>query len=236
MMPESETTKSGAAAISAPEPAAAAATGVRSAKKLATRQTLLDAALRLMERQSLSSLGLREVTREAGIAPAAFYRHFADLGELGVALVEESLGCMHELIRDIRTPEADTEDIMRRTVHVVVEHVRADMPHFRFIARERHGGVAAVRGAIAAQLDTYIDELVADLKLQPGSEGWDDGEMRILGRLYVNVIMLTAADLLDAGLDDPAAEERIIAEALTQLRIVSVGRTHWLADRSAVTD
>ncbi|HTJ69105.1 MAG TPA: TetR family transcriptional regulator [Actinospica sp.] len=222
-MPESETTK--------PAPAAATATGVRSAKKLATRQTLLDAALRLMEQQSLSSLGLREVTREAGIAPAAFYRHFADLGELGVALVEESLGCMHELIRDIRTPEAETEDIMRRTVDIVAEHVRADMPHFRFIARERHGGVAAVREAIAAQLDTYIDELVEDLRLQPGSTGWDDAEMRVLGRLYVNVIMLTAADLLDAGLDDPAVEQRIIAEALTQLRIVTVGREHWLAER-----
>jgi AcrR family transcriptional regulator len=222
-MPESET--SSALAVTT-----AATTGVRSAKKLATRQTLLDSALRLMERQSLSSLGLREVTREAGIAPAAFYRHFADLGELGVALVEESLGCMHELIRDIRTPEAETEDIMRRTVDVVAEHVRADRPHFRFIARERHGGVAAVREAIAAQLDTYIDELVEDLKLQPGSEGWTDPEMRVLGRLYVNVIMLTAADLLDAPPDDAAAEKRIIAEALTQLRLVSVGRAHWLTD------
>jgi len=213
---------------------AVAAPGVRSAKKLATRQTLLDAALRLMERQSLSSLGLREVTREAGIAPAAFYRHFADLGELGVALVEESLGSMHELIRDIRTPDAGAEDMMRRTVDVVVAHVHANMPHFRFVARERHGGVAAVRGAIAAQLDTFIDELVEDLKLQPGSEGWDDAEMRVLGRLYVNVIMLTVADLLDSGLDDPAVEERIIAEALTQLRLVSVGRLHWLADRSLI--
>ena len=205
--------------------------GVRDTRKLATRQTLLDSALRLMERQSLSSLGLREVTREAGIAPAAFYRHFADLGELGVALVQESLGSMHALIRDIRTPEADTEDIMRRTVDLVAAHVRDHQPHFRFLARERHGGVAAVRAAIADELDSFIDELIADLSIQPESEGWDAAEMRVLGRLYVNVIMLTAADLLDAGYEDPAAEQRIIAEALTQLRIVSVGRAHWVADR-----
>jgi hypothetical protein len=123
---------------------------------------------------------------------------------------------------------------MRRTIDVVVAHVHANMPHFRFVARERHGGVAAVRGAIAAQLDTFIDELVEDLRLQPGSEAWDDAEMRVLGRLYVNVIMLTVADLLDSGLDDPAVEERIIAEALTQLRLVSVGRVHWLADRALI--
>ena len=236
-MPESET--SSPAAVDAPGPAGAGAGvgvgGVRSAKKLATRQTLLDAALRLLERQSLSGLGLREVTREAGIAPAAFYRHFADLGALGVALVEESLGSMHELIRDIRTPEAETEDIMRRTVDVVAAHVRADCPHFRFIARERHGGVAAVRAAIAAQLDSFIDELVEDLSIQPEAEGWDAEEMRVLARLYVNVIMLTAADLLDAGFENLDAVQQIIAEALTQLRIVSVGRLHWLADGRGVT-
>ena len=220
----------GAPSTAAAEAAGGGTGGVRSAKKLATRQTLLGAALHLLEQQSLSSLGLREVTREAGIAPAAFYRHFADLAELGVALVEESLGSMHELIRDIRTPEAETEDIMHRTVDLVVAHVRADRPHFRFIARERHGGVAAVRAAIAAELDSFIDELVEDLEIQPEAAGWEADEMRVLARLYVNVIMLTAADLLDAGPDDPVAEERIIAEALTQLRIVSVGRLHWLAD------
>jgi AcrR family transcriptional regulator len=201
--------------------------GVRSERKLATRQLLMDSALKLMERQSLGSVGLREVSREAGIAPAAFYRHFADIEELGVELVRESLGSMHALIRDIRTPDAGTEDIMRRTVDLVASHVREHRPHFRFLARERHGGVARVRAAIAAELESFIDELAEDLAPQPESEGWDSGELRVLCRLYVNVIMLTAAELLDAA-PDGGAEQRIIDEALTQLRIVSVGRLHWL--------
>jgi AcrR family transcriptional regulator len=228
-MPQSETSGPLAAG-----PSTSAATdtggGVRQAKKLATRQTLLSAALQLLEQQSLSSLGLREVTREAGIAPAAFYRHFADLGELGVALVEESLGSMHELIRDIRTPEAETEDIMRRTVDLVVG---TSAPTARTSASSRANGTAAwpqCARPSPPKLDSFIDELVEDLEIQPEAEGWEADEMRVLARLYVNVIMLTAADLLDAGPDDPDAEQRIIAEALTQLRIVSVGRLHWLAD------
>lgn len=204
--------------------------GVRSARKLATRQTLLDSALRLLERQSLSSLGLREVTREAGIAPAAFYRHFADLGELGVALVEESFGSLHALSRDIRAPGAETEDIIRRSVALVAEHVRAHRPHFTFLARERHGGVATVRAAIAEELESFVQELVEDLSLQPESAGWSPEDMHVLGELYVNVIMLTAAALLDAGPEDPDAEQRVIDDALTQLRIVSVGRRHWPAE------
>ena len=205
--------------------------GVRSERKLATRQVLLESALKLMERQSLSSLGLREVTREAGIAPAAFYRHFTDLDELGVELVHESLGSLHELLREIRTPDAETEDVIARTVDLVTRHVHEHRPHFRFLARERHGGVARVRAAIAAELESFIDELVEDLARQPDTERWDAGELRVLGRLYVNVIMLTAAELLDAG-EDPDAQRRIVDEANTQLRIVSVGRLHWPDDRT----
>jgi AcrR family transcriptional regulator len=205
--------------------------GVRSERKLATRQVLLDSALKLMERQGLSSLGLREVTREAGIAPAAFYRHFADLEELGVELVRESLGSMHELLREIRTAEAETEDVIERTVDLVARHVREHRPHFRFLAREWHGGVAGVRAAIAAELGTFIDELVEDLAAQSDTGRWEPAELRVLARLYVDVIMLTAADLLDAA-EDGDAERRIIDEALIQLRIVSVARLHWPADRA----
>lgn len=205
--------------------------GVRSERKLATRQVLLDSALRLMERQGLSSLGLREVTREAGIAPAAFYRHFADLEELGVELVRESLGSIHALLREIRTAEAETEDVIERTVDLVARHVGEHRPHFRFLVREWHGGVAGVRAAIAAELGTFIDELVEDLAAQPDTGRWDAGELRVLARLYVNVIMLTAADLLDAA-EDRDAERRIIDEALTQLRIVSAGRLHWPAGQA----
>jgi AcrR family transcriptional regulator len=203
----------------------------RRARKLATRQALLDGALRLLEHQSLTSLGLREVTREAGIAPAAFYRHFADLGELGVVLVQESFGSLHALIRDIRTPEADTEDVIRRSVELVAAHVRAHRPHFRFLARERYGAVATVRAAIAAELDSFVGELVEDLARQPEAEGWSSPELTVLARLYVNVLMLTAAAMVEVGPGDSATEESIVAEALIQLRLITVGRRHWIAER-----
>ena len=48
----------------------------RGERKEATRRAIIDAALKLLEERSFSGLSLREVTREAGIVPAAFYRHF----------------------------------------------------------------------------------------------------------------------------------------------------------------
>ena len=43
----------------------------------------MQAALVLLEDQSFSSVSLREVTREAGVVPTAFYRHFDSMESSG---------------------------------------------------------------------------------------------------------------------------------------------------------
>ena len=57
----------------------------RSERKDLTRSSLLQAALSLMgEGRSFTSLGIREIAREAGMVPNAFYRHFRNTDELGL--------------------------------------------------------------------------------------------------------------------------------------------------------
>src|SRR5699024_483898 len=68
-----------------------------------TRRALMDAALQLMqEAHSFNAISLREVAREAGVVPSAFYRHFNDMSALGLALVMESLEAMGTELRQIR--------------------------------------------------------------------------------------------------------------------------------------
>src|SRR5690606_9076848 len=74
----------------------------RSESKELTRQALLRAALKLLARNSFDSISLREITRQAGISPTAFYRHFDDTEELGLALVEEAFGSLRQMMRDAR--------------------------------------------------------------------------------------------------------------------------------------
>ncbi|GAA0437746.1 TetR family transcriptional regulator [Streptomyces luteireticuli] len=198
--------------------------GARQAQKLRTRRALLDAALRLLEEQSLSSLGLREVTRVVGVAPAAFYRHFRDMGDLGVALVEESLRSLHGMFRRILAGQEDSEELIDRSVEVVAEHVRAHRAHVRFLARERHGGVRAVREAIAAELERFGDEVAEALGAQEASRGWSREDVRMLAGLYVDHLVMTASALLEAA---PGGEGRIADTARRQLRLISRGRRHW---------
>ncbi|MEV0368372.1 TetR family transcriptional regulator [Streptomyces sp. NPDC050636] len=201
--------------------------GVRQAQKRKTRQALLDAALGLLAEQSLSSLGLREVTRVVGVAPTAFYRHFRDMGELGVALVEEALGSLHAMVRAILAEQAAAEERIDRTVAVVERHVREHPAHVRFVARERHGGVRAVRQAIAGELDRFAEEVAAALKSQPASDGWSDDDVRMLAELYVDRLVATAAAVLDAEDGEPGEAERVVRVARRQLRLISIGRQYW---------
>ncbi|MEU3348419.1 TetR family transcriptional regulator [Streptomyces sp. NPDC006700] len=202
--------------------------GVRQAQKQKTRQALMDAALGLLEEQSLSSLGLREVTRAAGVAPTAFYRHFHSTADLGVALVEQALSSLHPMIRSTVSPAQDSEQRIARAVDLIARHVEAYPAHVRFIARERHGGVQRVREVVRDQLARFAREVRDELAKDPQSAGWSEDDLLMLAHLYVDQMLITGSLFLEA-LDAPGEErERVFRVATRQLRLISVGRRHWL--------
>ncbi|MFD8722664.1 TetR family transcriptional regulator [Streptomyces sp. NPDC059629] len=203
--------------------------GIRQAQKQKTRQAFLDAALGLLEEQSLSSLGLREVTRAVGVAPTAFYRHFRSTADLGVALVDEALGSLHPMVRT--TVSIPGEERITQAVRLIADYVSAHPAHVRFIARERHGGVQPVREAIRSQLARFADEVRSELAKDPGAEGWNGDDLLMLAHLYVDQMLITASLFLET-LESPepseAERERVTQVATRQLRLISLGRLHWL--------
>ncbi|MEV5933548.1 TetR family transcriptional regulator [Streptomyces sp. NPDC052079] len=202
--------------------------GVRQAQKQKTRQALLDAALELLEGQSLSSLGLREVTRAVGIAPTAFYRHFRSIEDLGVALVEEALGSLHPMIRTTVATTGDREERIARALELIADHVDAYPAHVRFIARERHGGVRAVREAIHAELGRFTAEVGEALAKDPVSAGWSEEDVLMLAQLYVDLMLGTASLFLEARGGEAGARERVARVAARQMRLIGIGREYWL--------
>ena len=96
----------------------------RQEQKLKTRQNIIHAAFSLLdENRSLSAISLREVAREAGIAPTSFYRHFKDMDELGLTLVDEAgLALRRLLLREhTGTSSAYRLAVFREIQHFVEE-------------------------------------------------------------------------------------------------------------------
>ena len=86
----------------------------RDGRKQRTRRALMDAALTLLEgERSFSSLSLREVAKVGGVVPAAFYRHFGSMEDLGLALIDDAFAALHALMREARAGPQPGERFVR---------------------------------------------------------------------------------------------------------------------------
>lgn len=200
----------------------------RDERKLRTRSSLLDAALTLMAQgRSFTSLGLREITREAGLVPTSFYRHFRDMDELGLALVDDCSATLRQLLREARKDAAPVGDIIRRSVVIYKEFLVANRMQFMFIAGERSGGSPVIRSAIRNQVNLFILEMSQDLRRLNFLPNLSTASLQLLCGLVVNVMLNAASDILDMPTDDTQHEQELLESSVRQLRMVFLGAMHW---------
>ena len=196
----------------------------RGERKERTRRALIDAALTLLEDSSLVALSLRQVAKEVGIVPTAFYRHFTSIEQLGLALVEESFESLRAMLRDVRRSDPTYRSIIDRSVDVLIEHTHHQRAHFSFIARERVAGPPVVREAIRHQIELVERELAADLAQLTDPAHWTTEDLRVLSNLIVTAMVGTAETVLSAR---PGQGTVLADRARTQLRMMLVGALRW---------
>jgi AcrR family transcriptional regulator len=201
-------------------------TPTRSERKEATRQAILDAALRLSIDTGLAGLSLRSVAKEVGIVPTAFYRHFASIEELGVALVSQSFASLRQVLRDIRQ-DMHVERVIDDSVSILLRNVTERREHFMFIGRERVGGLGSVRSAIRHELGLFERELAMDVARLPGVAHWSSDDLHVLANLIVKLMVETATDLVTLPPKRPDLEAEVRRVAERQLRMAVVGAANW---------
>lgn len=182
--------------------------------------------MRLETGESFDSLSLRSITRAAGVVPAAFYRHFASMDELGLALMEESFRALRAMLREARERQPP-RDAIRSSVNILVEHVRAHRQHFAFVARVRAGGSPVLSHAISAEIRLFTSELATDLARLPVLREWSTEDLLMLSGLLVNTMIATIEAMLDVPVAGPDAEAEIARAAEKQLRLIMLAVPHW---------
>ena len=152
--------------------------GIRAQQKEKTRRSVIDAAFsQLNAERSFSSLSLREVAREAGIAPTSFYRHFRDMDELGLTMVDEGGLTLRQLMRQARLRIASTGgSVIRTSVLTFMEFIENNPNVFRLLLRERSGTSAAFRQAVQRGIQEADGDGVTVHRLE------DADEVRLLER------------------------------------------------------
>lgn len=205
----------------------------RTERKDLTRNGLLRAALALIgSGRSFTSLGIREIAREAGVVPNAFYRHFRNTDELGLALVEEVGITLRRLLREARQPHVRQSDVVRQSVQVYHHYVLSNRLHFLFICSERAGGSRALRMAIRHHVTHFVSEMAQDIRQLGLFPDMATHSLQLVCGLIVTSMLAAVPEILDLPPDHPLLEAEMTDAFVQQLHIILMGAAGW-KDRPA---
>ena len=203
----------------------------RDGRKQRTRRALMDAALTLLEgERSFSSLSLREVAKVGGVVPAAFYRHFGSMEDLGLALIDDAFAALHALMREARAGPQPGEHQIASSVRTFLQYVDTHRLQFQFIAKERMSGSTAVRLGIRKEIRLWVSELAADLAPLPPLRALNGDTLRLVAGLVVQTMMGATELLLDADPQDHNERARLESGAAKQLTLIFLGAAQWTSD------
>ncbi len=192
--------------------------GIRAQQKEKTRRQLIDAALgQLSAERSFSSLSLREVAKEAGLAPTSFYRHFSDMDELGLTLVDEAGLTLRQLMRQARQRIADGGSVIHTSVITFMEFIESNGNIFRLLLRERSGTSTEFRAAVNREIRYFTMELCDYLQ----QANQLDAEVAYLqANAAVTIVFSAGSDALDV---DKREREQLTERTINQLRMIARG-------------
>ncbi len=193
-------------------------------KATITKQELFQAALNLIGPQkSIASLSLREVAREAGIAPNSFYRHFKDIDELAIELIDRAGVVLRQILHEARLKATKQNSIIRSSVEVFIEQLDTDEGNLSLLLREGYTGSIPYKLAVERQLNYFQQELQDDLirleRLNNSKLAHPDIAAKAITQLVFNM----GAKVIDM----PTAERKETAEqTMIMIRMILEGARH----------
>ncbi|MGE8600383.1 TetR family transcriptional regulator [Acinetobacter sp. GN11] len=208
---------------------------IRDERKQQSRQALLDAALHLSTSgRSFSSISLREVAREVGLVPTAFYRHFQDMDELGKELVDQVALHLKSVLHQLGQSYLQHKSTKTQTsIELFVQAVNHSPKQWQFMISERWGGSETVRAAIAREIEFLIEDLTTDLtKLENFKHIQQPEDLNVLSTILTNMSFTWAMTWLNLSKqyqDEQLKQQQtaFIENASTQVRLLFRGIANW---------
>ncbi|ENX42323.1 TetR family transcriptional regulator [Acinetobacter sp. IRS14] len=208
---------------------------IRDERKQQSRQALLDAALHLSTSgRSFSSISLREVAREVGLVPTAFYRHFQDMDELGKELVDQVALHLKSVLHQLGQSYLQHKSTKTQTsIELFVQAVNHSPKQWQFMISERWGGSETVRAAIAREIEFLIEDLTTDLtKLENFKHIQQPQDLNVLSTILTNMSFTWAMTWLNLSKQYQGEQLKLqqtafIENASTQVRLLFRGIANW---------
>ncbi len=185
------------------------------------RERIIQAALKLLgPDRSVATLSLREIAREAGIAPNSFYRHFHNVDELAVALIERAGRSLRVIIGAARQRLGNGNSVIQSSVEVFLEQLDAEDKFLHILLREGCVGSREFRQAVERQLCFFEEELMTDLVRLSAAAGGRVVRPEATARAMTRLVFAMGTRALDMG---PEERSELAEETVCMLRMIMVG-------------
>jgi len=202
---------------------------VRAEKKARTRNRLIDSALAIIGfGANFASISLREVAKTAGVVPTSFYRHFGDMEELGLAMVDELGLNLRRLMRGSFPDDETLDNIIEHCATAFFSYVLANANLVQFINQSRTGGTKALQDAVrnelqfiggrfATELSTYLPQL-------------NPQQRDVAASLIVSILLENTTQLLALPKDSKALQDELMQRTIEQVHVILLGAAGWAAE------
>ncbi|MDR2060920.1 MAG: HTH-type transcriptional repressor FabR [Acinetobacter sp.] len=193
-------------------------------KATITKEELFQATLSLIGPQkSIASLSLREIAREAGIAPNSFYRHFKDIDELAIALINQSGLVLRRIIREARLQASKQQSIIRSSVEVFIQQLNTDEGNLSLLLREGYTGSTSYKAAVDRQLNFFQQELQEDLIRLERLNNSKISHADLAAKAITQLVFNMGAKVIDL----PVEQRTEVAEqTMVMIRMILEGARH----------
>jgi AcrR family transcriptional regulator len=205
---------------------------VRAEKKARTRNRLIDSALAIIGfGANFASISLREVAKTAGVVPTSFYRHFDDMEELGLAMVDELGLNLRRLMRGSFDNNEPLDDIVSHCADAYFRYVLDNANLVQFVNQSRTGGTEALQNAVRNELQflggriaTEISGFLPELKPQ---------ERDVIASLIVSTLMENTTHLLAIPSESAALQDELKQRTIDQIHVIMLGAESWTSGASS---
>lgn len=196
---------------------------VRTDRKEATRRRILAAAMQLVEEgRSPDGLGLREVARTAGMAAPSLYNHFAEMDELGLALVDDCLLRLRAAARSARKAILDQETEV--ALKSVLQQFGKAVAHFESVLRllimQWFNANPEYRRTIRRELSMMRREMASDMRDAANRRGLANHEYQYESDAIFSLLITYVLNALDLSKEK---REQRLAVLERQILMVVLG-------------
>ena len=176
---------------------------------------------------NFASISLREVAKTAGVVPTSFYRHFGDMEELGLAMVDELGLNLRRLMRGSFDAGDSLDEIVSRCTEAYFKYVLDNANLVQFVNQSRTGGTEALQSSIRNELQFLSSRVATELSIHLPE--LNAAARDLAANLIVSTLMENTTYLLALPKDRSSLREELKQQTTEQIHVILLGTEAWAA-------